>query len=110
MAEPSRGGHYWDENAADWECPKCGQGYKDIADEWNAHRCEEPYGRNPKVSKLCGGPVLPIVYGFPDSEMQAKAERGEVILGGCCLDSREERDCECAWCHQGYKKFLSELY
>lgn len=104
------GRHYWDENASDWECPKCGQGYKDIADEWNAHRFEDIYGRKPKVCKMCGGPVLPIAYGFPDAKMQEKAERGEVILGGCCIDNQDERDCECAWCHQGYKKFQTELY
>lgn len=100
------GRDYWDENAADWECPKCGQGYKDILDEWNATMCEEDYGRKPKVCKRCGGPVLPVVYGFPDHKIQEKADNGEVILGGCCLESSEERDCECAWCHQGYKKFV----
>lgn len=102
------GREYWDENAADWECPRCGQGYKDIADEWNTHRLEEIYGRKPKVCKLCGGPVFPIAYGFPGSELQKKAEQRDLILGGCCIESCEERDCECAWCHQGYKKFLAK--
>lgn len=104
------GRHYQDENASDWKCPKCGQGYKDIADRWNANKIVEAYGSRPTICKMCSGPVLPIFYGFPDSEMQKKAEQGEVILGGCCIDSHNERDCECAWCHQGYKKILPKLY
>ena len=33
----------------------------------------------------CGGAdaVRPIAYGYPSPDMQAAADRGEVILGGC---------------------------
>jgi hypothetical protein len=34
----------------------------------------------------CGAPdPTPIVYGYPDNEMLMMAERGEVVLGGCCI-------------------------
>jgi hypothetical protein len=32
----------------------------------------------------CGGPGVPIVFGFPGSELIEAEARGEVILGGCC--------------------------
>ena len=28
---------------------------------------------------------MPIVYGMPLPEMEEKADRGEVIIGGCCI-------------------------
>jgi hypothetical protein len=34
----------------------------------------------------CGLPSAPIVYGLPSERMFAAAERGEVVLGGCCID------------------------
>ena len=34
----------------------------------------------------CGSEeYIPIVYGRPGTELQEKAERGEVILGGCIV-------------------------
>ena len=38
----------------------------------------------------CGGPLVPIVSGYPSTETFLAAERGEVILGGC--DPRSGRD------------------
>lgn len=40
---------------------------------------------HPTVCPKCGGKVVPIVYGMPMEELQEKADRGEVILGGCCI-------------------------
>lgn len=35
----------------------------------------------------CGASeTLPIVYGLPGPELIARAERGEVALGGCCIE------------------------
>jgi hypothetical protein len=35
----------------------------------------------------CGSThAVPIVYGLPGPELQAQAEAGEVILGGCVVD------------------------
>lgn len=43
---------------------------------------DEP--RGPCV--VCGGTEwIPIAYGLPGPEMEAKAEREEVILGGCLI-------------------------
>lgn len=28
---------------------------------------------------------MPIVYGMPTGELEEKADRGEVVLGGCCI-------------------------
>jgi len=33
----------------------------------------------------CGGELLPIVWGYPNSAMLQREERGEIFLGGCCL-------------------------
>lgn len=35
----------------------------------------------------CGGPGIPIVFGFPGDDLIEAEARGEVILGGCCLPS-----------------------
>ena len=39
----------------------------------------------PGICPICGGKVVPIVYGMPTGELEEKADRGEVVLGGCCL-------------------------
>ena len=33
----------------------------------------------------CGAPVVPVVYGMPDGELFERADRGEVVLGGCVI-------------------------
>ena len=37
------------------------------------------------VCPRCGGVTRPVVYGYPSDEMFQRADRGEIILGGCCL-------------------------
>ena len=39
----------------------------------------------PGICPICEGKVVPIVYGMPTGELEEKADRGEVILGGCCI-------------------------
>jgi hypothetical protein len=35
-----------------------------------------------------------ILYGMPDTEAQQMADRGEIVLGGCCIDLEgPERQC-----------------
>jgi hypothetical protein len=29
---------------------------------------------------------VPVIFGMPDVELAARAERGEVALGGCCVE------------------------
>ena len=40
---------------------------------------------NIKVCPKCGGKIVEIIYGEPAEELFNAAERGEVILGGCCI-------------------------
>ena len=41
--------------------------------------------------------LVPIVYGYPDSELFESARRGEVALGGCVLEERDP-DVQCRAC------------
>ena len=45
----------------------------------------------------CGGKLLPIVYGEPDEETFNRHERGEIVLGGCCVNELSPEK-ECAQC------------
>lgn len=45
----------------------------------------------------CGGKLLPIVYGEPDEETFDRHGRGEIILGGCCVNKLSPEK-ECAQC------------
>lgn len=58
-----------------------------------------------KVCEKCRNQVLPIVYGYPTPETFEKAARGEIILGGCCIDGpiEELEDLVCVKCGQRYK-------
>ena len=49
------------------------------------------------VCPVCGSEeYIPIIYGRPGTELLEKAERGEVILGGCIPGDHHYRckDCE----------------
>jgi len=48
----------------------------------------------------CGGKAVKISYGYPTSELGEKAERGEVVLGGCGV-SDDDKKWQCLEC--GYK-------
>lgn len=39
----------------------------------------------PKNCPKCGGKVVKIIYGEPTEELFEASDRGEVILGGCCI-------------------------
>lgn len=39
----------------------------------------------PKTCPKCGGKVVKIIYGEPTEELFEASDRGEVILGGCCI-------------------------
>ncbi len=45
----------------------------------------------------CGGKLLPIVYGEPDDETFDRHGRGEIVLGGCCVNELSPQK-ECAHC------------
>lgn len=39
------------------------------------------------VCSYCGGEMRPVVYGLPSPELFEEADKGDVILGGCCIPS-----------------------
>ena len=54
------------------------------------------------ICPKCGSTnVVSIVYGLPMPELFEKAERGEVMLGGCCVSADNPtqhcKDCEHSW-------------
>lgn len=62
-----------------------------------------PVRRKPAKCKHCGGKVAPVLYGEPSPEMMEAADRGEVVLGGCCI-SADGPDYQCPVCGQRYDK------
>lgn len=63
--------------------------------------------RKPAKCPHCGGKVLSIKYGEPGPEMMAAAERGEFLLGGCCI-GLESPDYECINCGQTFIKGIKD--
>ncbi|MEK7486459.1 MAG: hypothetical protein AABZ60_19220 [Planctomycetota bacterium] len=43
--------------------------------------------------------IVPILYGMPDQELSEKANRGEVFLGGCCIEDTHYhcKNCKKQW-------------
>jgi hypothetical protein len=56
----------------------------------------------PKCPKCESPNVIPIVYGKPSMEAMQKAERGEIILGGCILN-RDRKNFQCKDCGTKFK-------
>ena len=51
----------------------------------------------------CGAAELaPIVYGLPGSELEEKAMRGDVVLGGCVV-TPEQPDTACLVCGHSWR-------
>ena len=60
--------------------------------------------RKPCKCPKCGGKVVPIVYGMPAPELYEKAERKEVVLGGCCIHEDGDPQWACIECEQQFLK------
>ena len=57
----------------------------------------------------CQAPVVPIAYGFPGPEMFEAAERGEIVLGGCTIDTgNPTRTCSCGATKRGHVDSIVE--
>jgi hypothetical protein len=61
----------------------------------------------------CGShDVLPIVYGLPGPELEARAVRGEVVLGGCIVyDNAPDlgcKSCGARWIDHRAKRLFEE--
>ena len=71
----------------------------------------QPTTRCPK----CGTAGVPLVFGFPQPETMEAANRGELVLGGCCVTPEVfELACPSCGCQFGPRKRLpsphSSLY
>ena len=56
---------------------------------------------NPKCPKCGGENTVPICYGLPMYETYEKEQKGELVLGGCCVSSDSPswycKDCKNRW-------------
>jgi rubredoxin len=55
-----------------------------------------------KKCPVCGSRnAQEVVYGYPDMDLVEQADRGEVVLGGCCIEDDSPRwqcrDCGHEW-------------
>lgn len=41
--------------------------------------------RSKPACPVCGAPGIRIVFGLPDDELRAAADRGQVLMGGCVI-------------------------
>jgi len=59
--------------------------------------------RKPRTCPCCGGKVVPILYGEPSSEAFEKADRGEIVLGGCIIFA-DMPEYQCTGCGAQFRK------
>lgn len=74
-------------------------------------RSDEPIlqkSHKPRKCEVCGGKVLPVIYGYPNHIAAHAADEGKIILGGCCIpvDPDSIEDWACRACGQRYKRAL----
>ncbi len=51
-----------------------------------------------RACDLCGeSPAIPVAYGLPSQDLMERAERGDVLLGGCEIDDAKPHHL-CARC------------
>ena len=63
----------------------------------------------PDKCPKCGGKVVEILYGEPTYEAFEASERGEIVLGGCCISIDGEGDLQspdwqCIKCETQFKQ------
>ncbi|MCQ2570766.1 MAG: hypothetical protein MJ154_00750 [Candidatus Saccharibacteria bacterium] len=62
-----------------------------------------------KKCPKCGCELKKIIYGMPTLETFEASERGEVVLGGCCIIDGGP-DYRCDECRLEYSKDLKETF
>lgn len=60
--------------------------------------------RKPCKCPKCGGKVVPMAYGMPGPELYEKAQRKEVVLGGCLVNLDGNPQWACCECQQQFWK------
>lgn len=58
---------------------------------------DEPRGSS-RTCPHCGGTMRPIAYGYPDEELFAAGDRGEVFIGGCVIPEGPVPQWHCTSC------------
>ncbi len=57
--------------------------------------------KHPKCPHCNCDNVAEIAFGYPGPEMLEEAERGDIVLGGCCVTDNDPKwhckDCEHEW-------------
>ena len=56
-----------------------------------------------KCPKCGSSDYIPIVHGYPTHEAFEKAERGELILAGCCVFEPNPPNKSCKKCHHQFR-------
>ncbi|HNR44481.1 MAG TPA: hypothetical protein PKH80_04875 [Methanofastidiosum sp.] len=63
---------------------------------------------NPKCPKCGGENTIPICYGMPGWDMVESYHKGEIELGGCCIDEDSPswycKDCKNRWGRLSFKR------
>ena len=62
-----------------------------------------------KKCPKCGEGLLEIVYGMPGPELFEASERGEVVLGGCCITG-DDPAYHCKKCKKDYSRDLKRSF
>ena len=62
-----------------------------------------------KKCPKCGNNLIEIIYGMPGPELFEASERGEVILGGCCLTGDDPKY-RCKHCNIDFSKDLKKSF
>ena len=75
---------------------------RDRENSVNGRDVDGKNGDSGRICPRCGSTkVVPIVYGKPTAEADEEAERGEIVLGGCCFSTkfpdRHCHDCQHEW-------------
>jgi len=63
-------------------------------------------GYEPKCPN-CGNKLAKIIYGMPSSDIMDQVEKGEVFIGGCCVDE-ENPEYHCNVCRRSYYSNLKD--
>jgi hypothetical protein len=75
------------------------EGMGDISGAGEAEKPTVPEGTT--ECPVCGGRLVPILYGLPTPEAGAAADRGEIELGGC-LVTGDDPQLACRGCHERF--------
>lgn len=73
-------------------------------DEKNWNKAPIIVDSKPSKCSLCGGKIVYIMYGEPSVEAGKKADRKELLLGGCCRHIEGDPQWGCVECGQRFWK------